>query len=50
MAKKDHTVEMVTRNGDRVTREVSEAEARRLEEEPFREDSNISAVSVTPRR
>ncbi|MCP2234236.1 hypothetical protein [Prauserella halophila] len=52
MAKKNEKVqvEMVTRNGERQRREVSEDEARRLEQEPFREDSNVSIVSVSPTR
>lgn len=47
MAKKDHRVEITTRDGDKLTRDVSEQEARRLEDEPFREDSNVSVVTVT---
>lgn len=39
-------VEIVTRDGDRLVREVSEAEARQLEEEPFRDESNVAVVSV----
>lgn len=44
------TVEIVTRDGDRLTRDVTADEARRLEVEPFREASNVAVVSVSPRR
>jgi len=46
MAKKDHKVEMITSNGDRVTQHVDAKEARRLEDEPFRDGSNIDMVTV----
>lgn len=44
---RDHRVEMRTRDGDRLVCDVDATEAARLEGEPFREGSNIAAVSVT---
>lgn len=48
MKARDHKVEMWTHNGDKVERMASEDEARQLENEPFRDDSNIAVTRVTP--
>lgn len=50
MGKRDHTVEIWTRNGDKQTRQVTAKEAAELENEPFREESNVSRVRVQPPR
>lgn len=42
-----YKIEMMTRQGDTLAREVSEEEALRLEREPWREDSNIAWTNVT---
>lgn len=47
MAKRDHKVEVTTRNGDELVRRVTEKEARELENEPFNDGSNVAAVKVT---
>lgn len=50
MAKKDHEVTIVTCNGDTLTQIMTEAEARRAQNAPFDESSNIAVATVNPPR
>lgn len=47
--KKTHRVELTTCQGDKNTRDVTEAEARELEALPFTPGSNIAVATVSPR-
>lgn len=44
---KDHTVELWTRQGDRLTQKVTAEEAARYDALPFDDKSNVSMTKVT---
>lgn len=50
MAKKDHEVTIVTRNGDTNTQMMTAAEARATEDAPRDESSNIAVATIVPPR